>query len=115
MAMKLVKKTAEYSIYKRGDERYAVKDANKKAVNGEEKARILLAEDLIKVTLPAKPVLEEEAAVEAPAEEAALAEAPVEEAAVEEAPVEEEAAVVEEAPAAEEAPAEAAPAEEEEK
>ena len=115
MAMKLVKKTAEYSIYKRGDERYAVKDANKKAVNGEEKARILLAEDLIKVTLPAKPAVEEEAAVEAPAEEAALAEAPVEEAAVEEAPVEEEAAVVEEAPAAEEAPAEAAPAEEEEK
>ena len=115
MAMKLVKKTAQYSIYKRGDERYAVKDANKKAVNGEEKARILLAEDLIKVTLPAKPVVEEEAAVEAPAGEAALAEAPVEEAAVEEAPVEEEAAVVEEAPAAEEAPAEAAPAEEEEK
>ena len=115
MAMKLVKKTAEYSIYKRGDERYAVKDANKKAVNGEEKARILLAEELIKVTLPAKPVVEEEAAVEAPAEEAALAEAPVEEAAVEEAPVEEEAAVVEEAPAAEEAPAEAAPAEAEEK
>ena len=115
MAMKLVKKTAQYSIYKRGDERYAVKDANKKAVNGEEKARILLAEDLIKVTLPAKPVVEQEAAVEAPAEEAALAEAPVEEAAVEEAPVEEEAAVVEEAPAAEEAPAEAAPAEEEEK
>ena len=109
MAMKLVKKTAEYSIYKRGDERYAVKDANKKAVNGEEKARILLAEGLIKVTLPAKPVLEEEAAVEAPAEEAALAEAPVEEAAVEEAPAEEE------APVAEEAPAEAAPAEEEEK
>jgi hypothetical protein len=116
MAMKLVKKTAQYSIYKRGDERYAVKDASKKAVNGEEKARILLAEDLIKVTLPAKPVVEEEAAVEAPAEEAALAEAPVEEAAVEEAPAEEEAAAaVEEAPAAEEAPAEAAPAEEEEK
>ena len=110
MAMKLVKKTAEYSIYKRGDERYAVKDASKKAVNGEEKARILLAEDLIKVTLPAKPVVEEEAVVEAPVEETALAEA-----AVEEAPAEEEAAVVEEAPAAEDAPAEAAPAEEEEK
>lgn len=109
MAMKLVKKTAEYSIYKRGDERYAVKDANKKAVNGEEKARILLAEELIKVTLPAKPVVEEEAAVEAPAGEAALAEAPVEEAASEEAPAEDE------APAVEEAPAEAAPAEEEEK
>ena len=83
MAMKLVKKTAEYSIYKRSDERYAVKDANKNAVNGEEKARILLAEDLIKVTLPAKPVVEE-----SPAEEAAVAEAPAEEAAVEEAPAE---------------------------
>ena len=115
MAMKLVKKTAEYSIYKRGDERYAVKDANKKAVNGEEKARILLAEDLIKVTLPAKPVAEEEVAVEAPAEEAALAEAPVEEAAAEEAPIEEEAPAEEAAPVVEEAPAEAPPAEKEEK
>ena len=55
MAMKLVKKTAEYSIYKRSDDRYAVKDANKKAVNGEEKVKILLAEELIKVTLPAEP------------------------------------------------------------
>ena len=27
MSMKLVKKTAEYSIYQRGDERYAVKNA----------------------------------------------------------------------------------------
>jgi len=89
MAMKLVKKTAEYSIYKRGDERYAVKDANKKAVNGEEKARILSAEDLIKVTLAAKPVVEEEAPVaEAPAEETAAEEAPAEETAAEEAPAE---------------------------
>jgi hypothetical protein len=29
MTMKLIKKTAEYSIYQRGDERYAVKDAHK--------------------------------------------------------------------------------------
>ena len=49
MAMKLVKKTAEYSIYKRSDDRYAVKDANKQAVNGAEKVKILLAEELIKV------------------------------------------------------------------
>ena len=98
MAMKLVKKTDEYSIYQRGDNRYAVKGADKKPVNGAEKARILVEEELIKVTLPAEPVAEE-----APAEEAA----PVEEAAGEEA--------AEEAPAAEEeAPAEdAAPAEEE--
>lgn len=61
MAMKLVKKTDEYSIFQRGDERYAVKDANRKPVNGEEKVRILSAEGLVKAPAP-KPV-------EAPAEE----------------------------------------------
>ncbi len=90
MAMKLVKKTAEYSIYKRSDDRYAVKDANKQPINGEEKVKILVAEDLIKVTLPAEPAeeaVEEEAAEESPAEEAA-AEEPAE-AEAEEAPAEE--------------------------
>lgn len=71
MALKVIKKTAEYTIYQRKDERYAVQDANKNAVNGEEKVKILLAEELIKVTAPAaveeEPV-EEEAAEEAPAE-----------------------------------------------
>jgi hypothetical protein len=67
MAMKLVKKTDEYSIYQRGDGRYAVKDSNKRPVNGDEKVRILLAEDLIKVTAPAAP----EEPAEEPAEEAA--------------------------------------------
>jgi hypothetical protein len=85
MAMKLVKKTAEYSIYLRGDERYAVKDANKKAVNGDEKVRILLEEELVKAPPVAKPVVEK-AAEEAPAAEAeASEEAPAEEAAAEEA------------------------------
>ena len=60
MAMKLVKKTAEYSIYQRSDERYAVKDANKKSVNGDEKVRILVTEELIKVALPAEPEPEPE-------------------------------------------------------
>ncbi len=69
MAMKLVKKTDEYSIYQRGDDRYAVKGADKKPINGDEKARILLAEELIKVTLPAEPAPEEEATEEAAAEE----------------------------------------------
>lgn len=86
MSMKLIRKTAEYSIYKRGDERYAVKDAEKKPVNGEEKVKILLAEGLVEVKLPAP---EEEAPVEeAAAEEAAEDEAP----AAEEAPAEEKAA-----------------------
>ncbi len=104
MAMKLVKKTDEYSIYLRGDERYAVKGADKQPINGDEKARILVAEDLIKVTLPAEPAPEAEAADEAaeePAEETAEVEASAEEAA-EEAPAEAEAAA-EEAPAEEEA------------
>lgn len=71
MALKVIKKTAEYTIYQRKDERYAVQDANKNAVNGEEKVKILLAEELIKVTAPAaveEETVEEEAAEEAPAE-----------------------------------------------
>ena len=107
MAMKLVKKTDEYSIYLRSDERYAVKDAHKNPVNGDDKVRILVEEGLIKAALPAEPTeepAEEEAAEEVVAEEAAAEEAPEEEAA-EEAPAEE--APAEEAPAeAEEAPAE---------
>ena len=52
MAMTLIKKTAEYKIFMRGDDRYAIQDASGKPVNGEEKVRILVEEDLIKVTLP---------------------------------------------------------------
>jgi hypothetical protein len=70
MAMKLVKKTSEYSIFQRGDQRYAVTDANRKAVNGDEKVAILSAEGLVKAPAP-KPV-------EAPVEEAAPEEAPAE-------------------------------------
>ncbi len=82
MSMKLVKKTAEYSIYKRSDDRYAVKDANKQPINGDEKVKILVAEDLIKASLPAEPV--EEAVEDTAAEEAATEEAAAEEAAAEE-------------------------------
>ncbi len=69
MSMKLIKKSGEYSIYQRGDDRYAVKDADKKPVNGEEKVRILLAEGLIKVAEPGAPA-EEGAAAEEATEEA---------------------------------------------
>ena len=48
MAMKLIKNTAEYKIFMRGDDRYAVQDASGKPVNGEEKVRILVEEELIK-------------------------------------------------------------------
>ncbi len=104
MAMTLIKKTDEYRIYQRGDERYAVQDGTGKPINGEEKVKILLAEELIKVTLPAEP--QPEAEPEAAADEA-------DEAAVEEVVAEDEAGEPEAvAPeAAEEAPAEE-PAEE---
>jgi hypothetical protein len=114
MAMKLVRKTAEYKIFLRGDNRYAVQNANGKPVNGEEKVNILIAEELIKVTAPteAAPDIEEtveEVAAEAADEVAAEEEAPAEEPAEEEAPAEEPAE--EEAPA-EESAEEEAPAEE---
>ena len=97
MAMKLVRKTADYKIFLRGDNRYAVQDASGKPVNGEEKVNILIAEDLVKVTAPQE--VEPEVVEEAPAEEPAVEEAPAaEEPAEEEAPAEE--------PAEEEAAAE---------
>ena len=84
MAMKLVRKTAEYKIFLRGDNRYAVQNANGKPVNGEEKVNILIAEELIKVVAPteASPDVEEtveEVVEETAAEEEAAAEEPAEE------------------------------------
>jgi len=117
MAMKLVRKTADYKIFLRGDNRYAVQNSAGKPVNGEEKVNILIAEELVTISAPPAPepevveadeeaVAEEVAAdEEAPAQEAAEEEAPAEEAAEEEAPTEEPAAE-------EEATDDAAPAEE---
>lgn len=59
--MKTIKKAADYTIYQKRNERYAVKDADSNWINGEEKTKILLAEELIKQSV----------AQEAPAEEAA--------------------------------------------
>lgn len=78
--MKVVVKNDEYTIYERRDGRYAVENAAKQPVNGDEKVAILLANELVKVTLPAAPAEEpaeevvEEATAEAadePAEESA--------------------------------------------
>ena len=120
MAMKLVRKTADYKIFLRGDNRYAVQNAAGKPVNGEEKVNILIAEELVTVSAPPAPepevveteeevVAEEAAEEEVAAEEPAAEEAPAEEPVAEEAPAEEPAA---EEPAAEEAPAEEPAAEE---
>jgi len=59
--MKTIKKTAEYTIYKKRNNRYAVKGANANWINGEEKVAILLAENFIKLTQPATPEVEAEA------------------------------------------------------
>ena len=85
MAMKLIKKTADYKIFMRGDDRYAVQDATGKPVNGEEKVRILVEEELIKVTVPS-PKEEAPEAAEAGNDEATdSAEENAEEAAAEDA------------------------------
>lgn len=79
MALKLIKKTESHRIYQRGDNRYAVKDAERKPVNGEEKVAVLAAEGLIKVPAPkpAEEPVEEEGADES-AETAAEGEADAE-------------------------------------
>lgn len=68
--MKVVKRTADYTVYQKRSERYAVQDANKAWINGDDKAKILLDEGLIKVVLPKPPE------PEAPAEDEAAAEEP---------------------------------------
>ncbi|SMF62825.1 hypothetical protein SAMN02745866_04041 [Alteromonadaceae bacterium Bs31] len=64
--MKEVKSTAEYTIFQRNDERYAVRGKKRQWINGEAKIAILEAEGLRKKPEP-KPAEPEEA----PAEEAA--------------------------------------------
>lgn len=99
MAMKVVKKTDNYTIYSRRDGRYAVTGSDRKPVNGEDKVRILVEEGLLKVAAPApkaEPEPEAAAETEAPAEEAE-AQAEAEPAAEAEAPAEAEGG--EEAPA----------------
>jgi len=57
--MEVVKKTSDYTIYQKRSKRYAVKDANKRWVKGEEKVKVLLAENLVKAPQPkAKPAEE---------------------------------------------------------
>ena len=63
--MKLVKKTAEYSVFQRRDERYAVKSSTGKWINGDDKVEILYNEALLKKPEPkAEEPVEEETADE---------------------------------------------------
>ena len=97
--MELIKKTDNYTIYKKKSGRYAVINKEKKYLSDKEKVEILLEEKLIKLSPRKKP--EEPAAEAAPAEEPAAAEAaPAEAAAAKEPAAAEEPAAEE--PAAEE-------------
>lgn len=69
--MKVVKKTSEYTISLRRDGRHAVVNAKKQPINGEDKVKILAAENLLKVPAP-KPAPEPE--TEVASEEVAAAE-----------------------------------------
>ena len=76
--MKVVKRTADYTVYQKRSERYAVQGADKAWINGDDKVKILLDEGLVKVVLAKPPE------PEAPADEtAADADAPAEDAAAE--------------------------------
>ena len=63
--MKTVASTDEYTIYQRRDGRHAVKGADKRPINGDEKVAILLKHELITAPEPKAP--------EPPAEEQAAA------------------------------------------
>lgn len=87
--MKKVASTDEYTIFQRRDGRYAVKDAEGNAVNGDDKVKVLLAQDLIKAPAPKAPEPEPEAEeAAAPAEDEAAAEEAAAEEAEPEAPAE---------------------------
>ena len=76
--MELVKKSEKYSIYKKRSGRFAVKDRFGNYLKGEEKAKLLASEGLIKLQAPAATPAEEAPQNEAAAEEAIHAEAQAE-------------------------------------
>lgn len=68
--MKVVKKTAEYTVFLRNDKRHAVRGTNRKWINGDDKVEILIKEGLMKKPEP-KPAEPEAAEETAEAEEGA--------------------------------------------
>ncbi len=63
--MQQIKKTADYTLFKKTSGRYAVKGKDKKWINGEEKEKILVAEQLVTLPNPKTPApTETEAATE---------------------------------------------------
>lgn len=71
MSRKVVRRTGEYLILQRRDNRYAVLGRHRQPVNGDEKAEILLKEGLITLTPAATPDAATGDGSEAPAAEEA--------------------------------------------
>jgi hypothetical protein len=69
--MELVKKVGENTIYKKRNGRFGVQTKNKKWINGDDKAALLLDAGLIKVSKAAAKPVEAAPVEEAPAEESA--------------------------------------------
>ncbi|MCI5071468.1 hypothetical protein MRY82_00810 [bacterium] len=69
--MEKVKKTKEYTVYKKRSGRFGVKNKQNQWVNGEDKVNILLKEKLIKLVEPKKAPEPEAPAEEAKTEAAA--------------------------------------------
>ncbi len=71
--MKELKSSGDYIIFEKKSGRYAVKDGNKKYVNGDDKAKILADAGLVTmpVAKPKEPEATDEAVTDEPAEEAA--------------------------------------------
>ena len=68
--VKKVKTAGDYTIYQKSSGRYAVQNADRKWVNGDDKAKILSEAELIKLSgpNPNPPAVAETPAEEAPAE-----------------------------------------------
>jgi hypothetical protein len=73
--MEVVKQTDEYTVIKKRSGRYGVKNAAGKWVNKEEKVKILIAEGLIKASLPAEKPVDEAAPAAEPTDETPAEEA----------------------------------------
>ena len=76
--MKVILRTKQHTVYEKKSGRFAVKDAEKNWVNGDDKVAVLLAEGLVKTAPPA--------VAEAPVEQAPVEETAVDETAAKEAP-----------------------------
>ncbi len=61
--MQQLKKTDEYTVFQKKSGRYAVQAKNKQWLHGEDKVKVLVGEELVKVLTPKAPP-----AAEAPAE-----------------------------------------------